>query len=182
MRAYTLGYGGVKPERFLEIVGRLGCRVVVDVRRFPRSSVSFYTGENLRAELERIGVSYVWLGELGALGLSKRYRVAEPVTCTSSPTFQSYVVYLTTEPQALRALSLIRGMAVEGLAPLIICREGKPEYCHRQFIADALTAMNVEVVHIIGEKSVKHTGSPCYSYVAAKLASSVYMKNTSTSA
>jgi len=176
VRAYTLGYGGVKPERFLEIVGRLGCRVVVDVRRFPRSSVSFYTDENLRVELERVGVSYVWLGELGALGLSKRYRVAEPVTCTNSPTFQSYVVYLTTEPQALRALSLIRGMALDGLAPLIICREGKPEYCHRQFIADALTAMDVEVVHIIGEKSVKHVGSPCYSYVAAKLASRVYTK------
>ncbi|MEM1517405.1 MAG: DUF488 family protein, partial [Thermofilum sp.] len=78
MRAYTLGYGGLPPEHFLEVVSSIGCRVVVDVRRFPRSSVSFYSGESLKVELERVGVSYVWLGELGALGLSKKYKAAEP--------------------------------------------------------------------------------------------------------
>lgn len=170
MRAYTLGYGGVKPERFLEIVRKIGCRVVVDVRRFPRSSISFYTAESLRVELERAGASYVWLGELGALGMSRRYRAKETVTCTGSPTFQAYVAYLTSELSALKALLRIREMAFGGQAPLIICKEKKPEFCHRQFIADALTAVNVEVVHIVGEGMVKHTGSPCYAYIAAKLA------------
>ncbi|MEM0334911.1 MAG: DUF488 family protein [Thermofilum sp.] len=169
MRAYTLGYGGLPPERFLEVLSSVGCRVVVDVRRFPRSRVGFYSGESLKVELERVGVSYVWLGELGALGLSKKYKAAEPIACTSSPTFQAYVAYLATEPLALNALSRIRGMAAEGLAPLIICKERRPEHCHRQFIADALTAMGVEVLHIIGEEMVEHAGSPCREYLSSKL-------------
>ena len=160
----------MSPERFIEVLRRLGCRVVVDVRRFPRSRVGFFSGESLRAALGGLGVEYVWLGELGALGMGGRYRPAEPVTCTPSPTFRAYVAYLTAEPQALAALLRIRGMAEGGLAPLLICRERRPEHCHRQFIADALAAMGVEVVHVVGGELVRHAGSPCYGYIASRLA------------
>jgi len=164
-----MGYGGLEPERFLEALRSAGCRVVVDVRRFPRSRVEFYTGERLRAALEAAGISYTWAGELGALGMARSYRPSEPVECTSSPTFRAYVAYLTSEPEPLAALGRLRAMAAEGLRPLILCRERRPEHCHRQFISDALLAMGVEVVHIVGGERIRHTGSPCYRYIAAKL-------------
>lgn len=170
MLAYTVGYGGLKPERFLELVGELGVKVVADVRRFPRSRIEFYTREGLQAALSEMGVEYAWLGELGALGLARSYKPSESVACTDSPTFQAYVHYLVSDPRSLSALAKLRSAAAESRAPLILCKERKPEHCHRQFVADALTVMGVKVVHVVGAQRIEHRGSPCYGYIASKLA------------
>jgi len=168
--AYTVGYGGLKPERFLALVRELGVKVVADVRRYPRSKLEFYAGERLRASLSEVGVEYAWFGELGALGLARSYRPGEVVTCTGSPTFRAYVHYLVSDPRALAALARLGDAAAQGRTPLVLCRERKPEHCHRQFVADALVAMGVRIVHVVGEQRIEHLGSPCYNYVASKLA------------
>ena len=170
MLAYTVGYGGLKPERFLALVKELGVKVVADVRRYPWSKLEFYAGERLRASLSEVGVEYAWFGELGALGLARSYRPGEDITCTGSPTFRAYVHYLVSDPRALAALARLRDAAAQGRTPLVLCRERKPEHCHRQFVADALVAMEVRVVHVVGEQRIEHLGSPCYNYVASKLA------------
>jgi len=167
--AYTVGYSGLKPERFLELAKELGVKVVADVRRFPRSKIVFYAGERLRAALSEVGVEYAWFGELGALGLARGYKPSEEVACTDSPTFRAYVHYLMSDLRALAALAKLRDAAMRGLAPLILCRERKPEHCHRQFVADALVAMGVKVVHVIGDQRVEHVGTPCYSFIASRL-------------
>jgi uncharacterized protein (DUF488 family) len=167
--AYTVGYGGLKPERFLALVRELGVKVVADVRRYPRSKLEFYAGERLRASLSEVGVEYAWFGELGALGLARSYRPGEDVTCTGSPTFRAYVHYLVSDPRALAALARLRDDAAQGRTPLVLCRERKPEHCHRQFVADALVAMGVRVVHVVGAQRLEHRGSPCYSYIASRL-------------
>lgn len=167
-RVYTMGYGGLRPERLLERAVSLGVRVVVDVRRYSRSREECFSGKRLREELAEVGVEYEWMEELGALGIARSYR-AEAVDCIASPTFRAYVAYLVSESRALSALARIKGMAVEGLNPLLLCRERRPEHCHRQFIADALAAARLEVVHVVGDALVAHGGSPCYSYIAAKL-------------
>lgn len=159
----------MKPERFLKLVKELGVKAVADVRRFPRSKVEFYAGEGLRSALSEAGVEYAWFGELGALGLARSYKPSEEVACTESPTFKAYVHYLVSDPRALAALAELRGAAARGLAPLILCRERKPEHCHRQFVADALVAMGVKVVHVIGDQRVEHIGTPCYSFIASRL-------------
>jgi uncharacterized protein (DUF488 family) len=167
--AYTVGYGGLKPERFLALVRELGVKVVADVRRFPRSKLEFYAGERLRASLSEVGVEYAWFGELGALGLARSYRPGEDVACTGSPTFRAYVHYLVSDPRALAALARLRDAVAQGRTPLVLCRERKPEHCHRQFVADALVAMGVRVVHVVGAQRLEHRGSPCYSYIASRL-------------
>jgi len=167
--AYTVGYGGLKPERFLALVRELGVKVVADVRRFPRSKLEFYAGERLRASLSEVGVEYAWFGELGALGLARSYRPGEDVVCTGSPTFRAYVHYLVSDPRALAALARLGDAAAQGRTPLVLCRERKPEHCHRQFVADALVAMGVRVVHVVGAQRLEHRGSPCYSYIASRL-------------
>jgi len=167
--AYTVGYGGLKPERFLELVRELGAKVVADVRRFPRSKIEFYAGERLRASLSEVGVEYAWFGELGALGLARGYKPSEEVACTDSPTFKAYVHYLVSDLRALSALAKLRDAAVRGLAPLILCKERKPERCHRQFVADALVAMGVKVMHVVGDQRVEHVGTPCYGFIASRL-------------
>ena len=169
MLAYTVGYGGLKPERFLALVRELGVKVVADVRRFPRSKLEFYAGERLRASLSEVGVEYAWFGELGALGLARSYRPGEDVTCTGSLTFRAYVHYLVSDPRALAALARLGDDAAQGRTPLVLCRERKPEHCHRQFVADALVAMGVRVVHVVGAQRLEHRGSPCYSYIASRL-------------
>ncbi|ABL78857.1 DUF488 domain-containing protein [Thermofilum pendens] len=166
---YTLGYGGLSPERFAEKVFSLGVRVVVDVRRYPRSKVEFFSGDKLSAWLAEAGVGYEWMGELGALGMARRRGELGEAPCTDSPTFRVYVAYLVSDPGALAALSRIGEMASRGLRPLLLCRERKPEHCHRQFVADALVARGFRVVHVVGDELVPHAGSPCYGYVAERL-------------
>ncbi len=66
---YTVGYSGFSPNEFLHALRSRGVEVLADVRRFPRSKTGFYSGENLREALQRVGVENVWFGELGALGV-----------------------------------------------------------------------------------------------------------------
>lgn len=168
-KVYTLGYGGLRLDDFLTLVKNIDSSMVVDVRRFPRSRVEAYNGEKLKERLASLGISYVWLGELGALGLGRVYKPNELVECTNSYTFQVYLAYLVSEPRALAALARIKGMAERGLSPVIICKERKPEHCHRQYIADALVALGLKVVHLVGGDALEHSGTPCFNYIRDKL-------------
>jgi len=69
-RFYTIGYWGWRDVReFIEFLKDLGIRILVDVRRFPRSKNSGFNRENLEAELNKHTMRYVFMGEtLGGYG------------------------------------------------------------------------------------------------------------------
>ena len=153
---YTIGYGGFSPDEFIDALKSRSIEVLVDVRRFPRSKTSFYTGEVLREALGRVGIGYVWLGELGALGVR-----GPRAGCVVSQTFDIYVWRLYHYAPALLQLEELEETARRRTVALM-CREENWRHCHRQFLADFLTRRGFEVVHIrrLGEE--RHVPTTCF--------------------
>lgn len=73
--AFTIGYGGRKPEDFTKLLADAGVKVLVDVRLRPdKASMGSYAkarepDKGIAGLLSKAGVSYVSLPELGNLFL-----------------------------------------------------------------------------------------------------------------
>jgi len=153
---YTIGYGGFSPGEFLNALKSRGVEVLIDVRRFPRSKTGFYTGGALKEALGRAGIEYVWLGELGALGVR-----GPRAGCVESQTFDMYVWRLYHYAPALLQLEELEKTARQRTAALM-CREENWRHCHRQFLADFLTRRGLEVVHIRRSGEERHVPTTCF--------------------
>jgi uncharacterized protein (DUF488 family) len=154
--AYTIGYGGFPPERLLRALKERRVEAVVDVRRYPRSRIAAYSGEGLKEALAREGIEYVWLGELGALGVR-----GPRAGCTGSQTFDSYVWRLYHYAPAILQLVELRELAKRKTVALL-CMEENWRHCHRQFLADFLAGEGIDVIHIRRGGEEAHEKTPCF--------------------
>ncbi|WP_162200630.1 DUF488 family protein [Aeropyrum camini] len=69
--AYTLGHGSRSLEEIAGLAGSVGSRVVVDVRRWPRSRrYPWLSRESLEGFLRGRGLAYIHLPSWVAIGLS----------------------------------------------------------------------------------------------------------------
>jgi uncharacterized protein (DUF488 family) len=140
---YTVGHSSREFQELLEILRAYNVKVLVDVRRFPKSRrVPWTESSRLKELLEREGVSYVWLGDL--LG---GYRSG------------GYKRYMETEDYR-RGLEKLVDIIEGSRGPVaIMCRERLWFKCHRRFISDSLTQLGYKVVHIIEKgKTYVHKG------------------------
>jgi len=126
---FTVGYGGRKFDRFVELLKRHGIDLVVDVRRFPKSKDEHYLRENLERELPKHGISYVYLGDL--LGGFRR---------------GGYEKYMESEDY-MRGISRLLELAEEHKV-VIMCVERNVRGCHRRYISRTLEEAGVEVIHL----------------------------------
>jgi uncharacterized protein (DUF488 family) len=140
---YTVGHSSREFQELLEILRAYNVKVLVDVRRFPKSRrVPWTESSRLKELLEREGVSYVWLGDL--LG-----------------GFRSggYKRYMETEDYRRGLEKLVDIIEGSGGPVAIMCRERLWFKCHRRFISDSLTQLGYKVVHIIEKgKTYVHKG------------------------
>lgn len=157
MTVLTVGHSTRAAEELLALLEAHGVTVLVDVRRFPASRrYPQFNGPALAKSLAAIGVRYVHEADLGGhrdphsdsgnLG----WRIAA---------FRGYADHMeTSEFQA----ALQRVIDLEAAdRPVVMCAEGDPSRCHRQLLADALTARGVEVRHILGAPpAVSHVLNP----------------------
>ncbi|MGC8994071.1 MAG: DUF488 family protein [Pyrobaculum sp.] len=155
MAVYTIGYSGFSPEEFLHTLAKFGVEAVVDVRRYPRSKTAFYTASALREELGRVGVEYLWFGELGALGVR-----GPRAGCVDSATFDMYVWRLYHYAPAILQLDELARLAERRVVALV-CREEDWRRCHRQFIADYLARRGFPVLHIRKRGTEGHVKTKC---------------------
>ena len=111
--------------------------VIADVRRFPTSRHRHFKQEALKETLNRCGIEYNHIIELGG------YRTG------------GYRQYMRTEDFEKGLLRLEQLAASRRVA--IMCAELLFFRCHRRFIADALTERGHTVIHIIDEqRSYEH--------------------------
>jgi len=135
---YTLGYDAREPAKFLEILRKYGIRAVVDVRRFPKSKISYYSKESLESSLRENAIEYFWLGdELGGFR-------------------GGYIDHMKTEAfwRGIKKLLAI----INNCSPIVIlCKEYIPWRCHRRYIATVLKSLGFKVLHIIDlNKVIEH--------------------------
>lgn len=128
---YDVGYGAFKYiDDFLKLLKARSVEVVVDLRAFPRSKIRGFSRDELKGELEKNGLEYVWLGDkLG--GFRKR----------------GYEEYMREEGfrEGLRILSTI----ARDKMVCLMCLERNRRFCHRRFIVEALRKMGFEVKDLV---------------------------------
>jgi uncharacterized protein (DUF488 family) len=146
---FTIGHS-VRPfDEFLRLLTAHGVKQLADVRTVPRSRRHpQFTRDALERSLPGSGVAYRHLPGLG--GLRKPRRDSHN-TGWRVEGFRGYADYMETPAfeQALGDLVVWAGHS----PTVVMCAESLWWKCHRQLIADALTARGVEMRHISSERS-----------------------------
>ncbi|MEM2321213.1 MAG: DUF488 domain-containing protein [Candidatus Bathyarchaeia archaeon] len=129
MIVYTIGYWGRTISELISILRENNINVVVDVRRFPKSSNADFNRENLEKILERNGIKHVFLGEsLGGFVKGDYERYME------SQRFKE-------------GFNMLIEMAKREVVALM-CVERNIRYCHRRFIVQQLENLGIEVKNL----------------------------------
>ncbi|NYT02714.1 MAG: DUF488 domain-containing protein [Methanosarcinales archaeon] len=153
MRIFTIGHSNRSLKELIEILRthRLGC--LLDVRSYPSSRFSpHFDRPVLEVELQNCGIQYVWFGRrLG--GYRKPTGKKSPNDGWSSWEFRSYADYALTNDFA-DAIGEVESTA-RRTRTVLMCAEKMYTSCHRQIIADHLTARGWTVVHILDQEAVQ---------------------------
>ncbi len=138
---YTIGYSTHSTDTLLGLLTRHDITAIADVRSSPYSRFNpQFNRENLRMDLKRLGIAYVFLGrELGARSEDPRCYIEGKV---------QYDRLARTElfQEGLRRIEL--GVSKRKIA--LMCAEKDPLTCHRSIlICRHLPANDVGVQHIL---------------------------------
>jgi hypothetical protein len=153
----TIGHSTHPIERFIGLLRAHGVDQLVDIRTIPRSRHNpQFNSEALAKSVEREGIAYAHLKELGGL----RHPRADSInTGWRNASFRGYADYMQTEEfeQALdRLLQLCAGKRCA-----VMCAEAVPWRCHRSLVADALVARGIPVEHVLsGRRRDLHSLTP----------------------
>jgi len=97
-----------------------------------------------------VGISYIWLPDLGG----RRQPVRDtPNTSWRHPAFRGYADYLAGEEFATGLLELLT--LAWGLRTAVMCAEILWWRCHRRMIADVLVSLGAHVIHIMDAKTAQ---------------------------
>jgi uncharacterized protein (DUF488 family) len=153
---YTIGHSNRSLEDFLAMLREFGIESLADIRSFPGSKRFPHFGkDNLRNVLAGEGIRYVWLSGLGGRRRSSP-GFDSPNRGLENPGFRAYADYMGT-PEFQDSVQKLIHFASESTTTCM-CAEAVYWRCHRRLLSDYLTALGLDVVHILGKsKSVRHT-------------------------
>jgi len=149
---YTIGHSTRALQELIAALQAHGIRTLVDIRSFPMSRrLPHFNREALEQELQRAGMVYMWMKDLG--GRRKKQRDDSPNLALRNDSFRNYADYMLTEPFQHAVEELLR---LAGQAPTaIMCAERVYFRCHRMLVSDYLVAHGHEVLHIDGTGPVR---------------------------
>ena len=152
---YSIGHGNRSLADFTALLTSARIECLVDVRAYPRSRRNpQFARMALDPVLKANAIRYVWEG--GALGGMRRPRVDSPHIALADAAHRGYADHMATAEFAAALERLVEIGAAQTAA--FMCAETNPQHCHRSFIADALLARDVEVMHLIRPDDVRgHT-------------------------
>ena len=132
-------------DTFLELLRAHGVTAVTDVRTVPRSRRHpHFSRDALAAALPKAGIAYEHLPGLGGL---RKPRIDSVNGGWRNEGFRGYADHMSTKEFASGLDDLMA--SAERHVVAMMCAEAKWWQCHRQLIADALVARQVEVRHIM---------------------------------
>jgi uncharacterized protein (DUF488 family) len=151
---YTIGHSTRSLAEFIDLLAAHGIEQLVDIRSIPRSRRHpHFAGDALAGSLEKSGILY---RHSRALGGMRKPRRDSRNTAWRVEGFRGYADYMET-PAFQAALDELLELAGERRTA-VMCAEAVPWRCHRQLVADALVAREVEVRHITSTSTAaRHT-------------------------
>jgi uncharacterized protein (DUF488 family) len=146
---HTVGHSTLALADFLALLEVHRIKAIADVRRWPASRRHPHFGrEALERSLAAAGVAYLWIPELGG---RRAPRPDSPHVAWRNPSFRAYADHMET-PEFAAGFARLLALAAEQ-PTAVMCAEAVPWRCHRQLIADALVARQLEVRHVTGPSS-----------------------------
>jgi uncharacterized protein (DUF488 family) len=144
---FTIGHSTREADDLVELLGRNGVDLLIDVRRYPASRRHpHFSREPLAERLEAAAIGYRHAPELGG---RRESAPDSPNRGWRNAGFRAYADYMGTA--GFRA-ALDRVMEdAERHTVALMCAEAVPWRCHRNLISDALAARGVEVRHILSD-------------------------------
>ena len=142
----TVGYEGRSFEAYLNTILREGVTVLCDVRKNPISRKYGFSKRILKASVEKVGIRYVHIPELG-IASGKRQALTSPEAY--STLFDEYE--RETLPERENELKRIEELVQNGERVALTCFEACPSDCHRSRVSDALAKLpqwNAPVYHV----------------------------------
>ena len=145
MTIYTIGHSTRTLDAFLALLHAHQISQLADVRTVPKSRRHpHFAGEALAQTLPQAGIAYRHIAALGGL---RKPRKDSRNTAWRHESFRGYADHMET-PAFQRALDDVIAWS-DAQPTVVMCAEAVWWQCHRQLIADALVARNVEVRHIM---------------------------------
>jgi uncharacterized protein (DUF488 family) len=153
----TIGHSTRPIDQFIELLRQHGVERLADIRTIPRSRHNpQFNGDALAKSLEREGIAYTHLQELGGLRHPRRDSIN---TGWRNASFRGYADYMQTD-EFEQALGRLLQLCAEKRCA-VMCAEAVPWRCHRSLLADALLAHGVSVEHILsGSRRDVHNLTP----------------------
>jgi uncharacterized protein (DUF488 family) len=143
---FTIGHSTRSADDFLTLLQTHMVTGIADVRTIPRSRRHPHFSSQALAEcLGAHGIAYLHLAALGGL---RKPKPQSPNGGWRHAGFRGYADHMQTSEFAA-ALDTLISFGGECQAA-VMCAEAKWWQCHRQLIADALVARDIEVRHIMG--------------------------------
>lgn len=140
----TIGYEGARPDDFVSTLQLVKVQIVVDIRDRAQSRRPGFSKSSLRENLEKNGIEYLHLKELGD---PKEGRDA--ARSGDMNKFRRIYAAVLESQQASDALAKIADLAKE-MHVCLLCYERDHHDCHRKIVADRLES-------VVGYK-VRHLG------------------------
>ena len=149
---YSIGHGNRAIDDFTALLKSARIECLVDVRAYPRSRRNpQFARMLLDPVLKANSIQYVWEG--APLGGMRRPHAESPHLALTDAAHRGSADHMATG-DFQDALTRLIALG-DARATAFMCAETIPEHCHRSFIADALLARGVEVMHLIGLHDVR---------------------------
>lgn len=124
---YTIGHSSHTIENFVNLLKEYDINCIVDVRSTPYSKFhSQFNRENIKSELKKHGIYYIFMGE--ELGARRSDR--------SLYTIKGYLDFEKTVKSSkfLKGISRIKEGLSKGFNIVLMCSEKDPMACHRSIM------------------------------------------------
>ncbi|MDO5655955.1 MAG: DUF488 domain-containing protein [Flavobacteriaceae bacterium] len=143
---YSIGHSSRRFEAFLALLQQNKIEFLADVRRFPLSkNFPHFNAKNLAAELQKIGIQYEHLENLGG---RRKLNKNSKNTLWRNSSFRAYADYTDTEIFK-NSLEYLEKLALKKTTAYM-CSEAVWWRCHRAIISDLLKVKGWKVLHIMG--------------------------------
>ena len=126
----TIGYEGMSIERFINVLIKNDARLLCDIRQNPISRKFGFSQGKLQHIVERIGIRYVHLPELG---IESQKRKGINSSNGYNKLFDEYKNLLPTKQGELNK---ILSFLASDIRVALMCYEKDPKHCHRTLVKD----------------------------------------------
>lgn len=160
MAIFTIGYEGINLEDFISLLSDNEIQTLIDIREYPLSRKPGFSKTILRTTVNLLGMEYIHIPELGCPKHIRnnyredkdwgRYRV-------------DFLAYLETQGHAVQSLA----QRSESTNFALLCFEADYNFCHRSFVANAVSKITKEKVRHIQSLNFKIKNSDAQNFLFA---------------